>query len=129
MRLNRLYLSPAIILILTFTSILSGFNTLNAQQDSCVLVDMVTKNGDKGAEVCIEVRFYNFKDISAFQFSINYDPKVVEPTSIRNLNPALVGFGQTNVRIDLAKAAIISLWDDPNAQGQTLPDGSVLFEI
>ncbi|MGB4817622.1 MAG: gliding motility-associated C-terminal domain-containing protein [Saprospiraceae bacterium] len=129
MRLNRLYLYPSIILILNVTLLWFGSGTLNAQQDSCVLVDMVTKNGDKGAEVCIEVRLFNFKDISAFQFSVNYDPKVVVPSSIRNLNPTLVGFGQTNARIDTAKAAIICLWDDPNAQGQTLPDGSVLFEI
>lgn len=102
---------------------------LSAQMDTCVTVDMTTRAGQKGEEICIQVKIGNFKCISSFQFSIAYDPTVVEPVKIQNIYNNLVSFDINSINIDNSKKSLRVLWSDPNAAGITINGEFVLFEV
>ncbi len=90
---------------------------------------MITKNGNVGEEICIAITISNFKNINTAQFSINYNPTVVQAFEIRNITTQLLFFNINNIIIDQNKKAIRVSWDDANTVGQDLPDNTVLFEI
>ncbi len=96
--------------------------------DNCVHFDFETANGGKGDEVCIKVRVSNFKDITAFQFPLNFDPRVMIPTGTKNF-ASLVGWGPGGVNFDTLKGVARALWTEPNGLGDSLPDGTVLYEV
>ena len=83
-----------------------------------------------GDQVCVDVTVDNFTDILAAQFSVNYDPNILEYVSVGNfglsgLNQNVMGLpgGGTNA------GDITVAWTDPTLGGITVADGTVLFEI
>ncbi|MBK6700984.1 MAG: gliding motility-associated C-terminal domain-containing protein [Saprospiraceae bacterium] len=108
---------------------LFAHSAILSAQDTCVVLDLVTKSGGKGDTVCVEVRVYNFKNVLSFQFPINYNPNTIRPISVSNVNKSLLGFDDTKVRINKTTFDIRTQWDDVNGDGENLPDGAILFEI
>ncbi len=113
-------------LLLSFTQ---TFNSkLLAQQDSCIHLEFETSNGNAGDTVCVRIKVSNFKKIVAFQFPINYDPKVVTPIIKQNF-ANIVGFDENNVGFDFIRQAVRVSYYNPNDDTVNLNDNSILFEV
>ncbi len=81
---------------------------------------------DQGDEICLDVVAYNFDNILGLQYSISYDPSVLQFSSISNTNLAGLSpnsFGNPSAGV------ITSSWSDPNATGLSIDDGTVIFEV
>ncbi|MBX2927398.1 MAG: BspA family leucine-rich repeat surface protein [Saprospiraceae bacterium] len=93
-------------------------------------------NVSQGQQVCLDVTTSNFTDIVGMQFSINYNPALLQLVSVGNLGlpdltlannfglPIPGGFG------GLHPPGIITFaWTDPSISGVTLPDGTTIFQL
>ena len=82
-----------------------------------------------GTQVCVSFTCENFVGVAAAQFSLAFDPTVLDFTSIENVNwpGATAGgnFGTTGAD----QGEITFVWFDQNAVGVDVPDGTVLFEV
>ncbi len=83
--------------------------------------------GACGGTTCIEFTVQNFTTVGAMEFSLAYDPNVLQFNGFNNFAP-LPGFGSGNTNL-LLPGTIRVLWFDSNVENDTLPDGTVLFEI
>ena len=87
-------------------------------------------NGACGGTACIQFTVENFTTVGSMEFSLSYDPTVLQaifPEPFQNFAP-LPGFGSGNTNL-LSPGTLRVLWFDSNIQNDTLPDGTVLFEI
>lgn len=92
------------------------------------LVNIATMNADSGSTVCVPFTVSDFDGIASLQFSLAWDPAILQFTEVTNFNlPDLseAGFNTTNV----ANGQTAMAWFDNTAQGVTLTDGSTIFEI
>ncbi|MCI5081559.1 MAG: cohesin domain-containing protein [Saprospiraceae bacterium] len=83
-----------------------------------------------GGQACVEVSVENFTDILGLQFSINYDPSILEFVSVGNfgltgLNENLMGLPTGGTQ----EGQITVSWIDNSLAGVSLSDGTVLFEL
>jgi gliding motility-associated-like protein len=92
-----------------------------------VTFTMESGAGLPGETVCVDIIVDNFANILGTQFSINYDPAVLNLASITNFNPNMAGFGIGNFN-DLP-GEILLAWNDFNPMGSTLPNGAVMFTL
>jgi gliding motility-associated-like protein len=69
----------------------------------------------------------NFIDVGAMQFNLVYDPAVLQFDKVQNYAP-LMGFGSGNTNL-FAPGELRVVWFNGNIENETLPDGTVLFEI
>ncbi|MCB9267164.1 MAG: gliding motility-associated C-terminal domain-containing protein [Lewinellaceae bacterium] len=97
-----------------------------------VIFSAGTVNGAPGDTVCVEVRVDNLVDVTNAQFTLNWDPNILDFVEVTNLNttlPALDdGAFNTNPAVtDLGELPFA--WADFLGTSNTLPDGSVLFEV
>lgn len=81
-----------------------------------------------GQQVSINVTAYNFDTIAAFQYSMGWNPALLQYVSVTNLNPDLAltpaNFGTTMT----GQGQFSIAWDGPFT-GTTLPDGAVVFTL
>jgi len=80
-----------------------------------------------GGNTCIQFTVENFTTVGAMEFSLVYDPTVLQFDEIRNFAP-LPGFGEGNTNL-FAPGILRVLWFDSNVENDSLIDGTVLFEI
>ena len=88
-------------------------------------------SADAGAQVCVPVTVENFSSIISLQFTMEYDPSVLQLSSIQNLN--LVSLDQGDFNPDQAAGTITFSWaaesqSDLN-NGVNLADGTTIFEL
>lgn len=83
----------------------------------------------KGEDFCIDVTVDNFDEIVTLQFSLNWDPTVVELTSVEtfNLNHLSVGGNFNTLNSD--RGLITFVWIDLDVMGETLADGTTIFRL
>ncbi len=89
--------------------------------------------GSQGQQVCLPIRVSNFNQVAGLQFSLSYDPSVLQYVSVQNLglpglqsNDSNFGFpGAGNV--PLGRMSV--LWLDNTFAGVSLADGSIIFEV
>ena len=72
----------------------------------------------------ILVRVKNFKDMSGMQFTIRFDPTVMQWQAMGN-NPLGIETGNNHA----GEGSVTFLWVDPKNEIKTLDDGSVLMEL
>lgn len=76
----------------------------------------------------VDITTYNFNDIAGLQFSMGWDPAIIQYTSVSNFNPSLnlvqSNFGEAFVNMGQLGFG----WTGPFA-GTTLPDGALLFSL
>ena len=87
-------------------------------------------NANQGNQICLDVTTTNFVDILGLQFSLDYDPAVLQFVSVGNfnldgLNGNLFGLPPSGT----APGTITMSWLDNNLEGVTLPDNTILFEM
>ncbi len=88
-----------------------------------VLVDV--KVAAPGATACVPIRVAGFTDVSAFNFTLNYDENRLTFSGIQNagLSPFAAGAGYTDNGSELVVDVAA-----PGATTYTIPDDGVLFE-
>ena len=93
------------------------------------LVNIAPVTAEMGTAFCVPIIVTDFNGIASLQFSLNWDPTVLEFTGLGtafglpdlNANSFNIA-GAANGEIGIA-------WFDQAAQGITLADGSALFEV
>ncbi len=83
-----------------------------------------------GESFCMDVTADNFDDLVGFQFSLNWNPDVIQFTSITNINSNLFTFNMADFNTAGSNNGFITVdWDDPSCFGEILPDDAVLFTV
>lgn len=82
-----------------------------------------------GGQVCVQFTSQGFTDIAAAQFTLNFNPDVLEFSSIENINWPGVSQGGNFGTTTAGNGVITFVWFDQNAVGIDVPDGTVLFEV
>jgi gliding motility-associated-like protein len=105
---------------------------------SCGLVDTIempiifeteVTNGIPGDTVCVEFTVDNFVDVNSMQFSVNWDPAVLDFVEIQNTNSMLPGFNAALFSGGNPASGILTMaWFEPFGNLSSLPDGAILFE-
>jgi len=86
-------------------------------------------NAAKDQEVCIPISVTGFKSINAMQFSLGWDTSRIKFTKIQNF-AGLTSFDQSSFNLALTNSGkLVSVWFDPNTTGQTVADGTNIFEV
>lgn len=85
---------------------------------------------EAGEEFCIEVSVNNFDSLAIFSAALTWNPTIIEFTGIEGQSfPP----GSVNTNTNFANNGWLAIiWEDANfgnTGGQSLPDGSVLFEL
>ncbi|MBK9013854.1 MAG: hypothetical protein IPM82_07085 [Saprospiraceae bacterium] len=121
-----------IICLLAFFSLLLSQKSF-AQPTYCFSPEQVEVN--EGDNVCLDLKVINFTDIISTQFTITFDPDVLDYQSISNFNPLVPGldigdFGTTTADLGY----ITFIWSDGQPcqsaiTGVSLPDDQVLFTL
>ena len=117
----RRLITIAVIGVLSFVS-----NAAFAQQVTFTLTPATT-NTSQGSQVCLDVVVSNFTNIVSFQYSINYAAAVLDFDMVQNFN--LGGFTANNVGNPSAGNISVSWLASDVINGETVPDGTSIFEI
>lgn len=104
-----------------------GIAQVNVSVCQAVVFHMESAAGLPGDIVCVDVTVDNFSGILGSQFTIVFDPAILDLTSIENFNPSLSGLGIGNFNALVGE--ILFAWNDFNPSGSTLPDGSTIFTL
>jgi len=99
-------------------------------------LNLVASNttGNPGELVCVDVSVDGFDELIGMQFSMNWDPEILEfadviPTeNLRNLNVSDFGTPD-NVNIGPGRLTVSWAFLDPNDLGESLPDGTSIFQV
>jgi len=83
--------------------------------------------GACGSNTCVSFTVQNFNDIGAMDYTIVYDPAVIQFDEIKNY-ATLLGFGAGSTNL-VSPGLINVVWTNINAQDESLPNGTVLFEV
>ena len=79
--------------------------------------------------ICIPVEVTNFGVLTKVQFSLNWNPSVLNFVSV-NPTGNLAGLDINDFTLSLSNLGIISFtWNSPNPQGVTLTNGTAIFEL
>ncbi|MBM3884080.1 MAG: hypothetical protein FJ387_30970, partial [Verrucomicrobia bacterium] len=84
--------------------------------------------GPKGTEVSVAVTVRTFLEISAFQFSMHWDPAVAGFVGTEQYGLAGLAAGSFGTTQTGAGTLTVS-WDDPDGTGKSLADNSAVFAI
>ena len=84
----------------------------------------------QGDEVTVSVTAYGFSDMLGMQFSINWDPGILQFVSVGDFNlddlsPGLFGTPLNGT----APGVLTTSWLDNNLQGISVPDGTAIFNL
>ncbi len=109
-------------------TVLSNFSSVRGQD--CVLLETTGGRLERCNEICVDFKVSNFKDISSFQFSINWDPRVMRLTRIFQTSSPLPAYTISGNFLVLNGGGVIrTTWSDPNDEPKNLPDNTVLFTM
>lgn len=82
----------------------------------------------QGEEICIPVKAQDFKGIMSMQYTMKWDPKVLEFTNVKSFG--LPGLSGNNFGGVQAKEGLLAYsWFDQNVQGLTYNNGHLLYEV
>ncbi|MEZ4994093.1 MAG: cohesin domain-containing protein [Saprospiraceae bacterium] len=84
-------------------------------------------DGAQGTEICIDVTVQDFIDILGMQYTINYDPAVLEFKSVANTNLAGLTAGGNFGNPSPGKITVF--WFDQAVSGVTLADDTRIYTI
>ncbi|MFK7981582.1 MAG: cohesin domain-containing protein [Saprospiraceae bacterium] len=91
-------------------------------------INIATVNTPVGSTVCVPITVNDFDGIASLQFSLQWNPAVLQFNELSNFNLPELGTSNFNAT-QAANGQLAAAWSDGTAQGVTLADGSTLFEI
>ncbi|RME08553.1 MAG: hypothetical protein D6816_05440, partial [Bacteroidetes bacterium] len=81
-----------------------------------------------GANFCVDISVQDFTDIVSMQYTMGFDETQIEYTSVQSFN--LNGLNAGNIGTNQAGSGILTLsWLDPEVDGETLPNGTVIYQV
>lgn len=81
-----------------------------------------------GSPVCLNVQVSDFNQLLSMQYSVRWDPAMLDFKSVQNFQ--LGGLGPEDFGAHRAEEGILtSVWIDENLQGVTIPDGATIYQI
>lgn len=84
-------------------------------------------DGAQGEEVVVDISVQDFQNILSMQYTIAYDPSVLQFEEITNVN--LVGLSAAGNFGNPAPGQVTVSWSDPQATGVTLDDETVVYSL
>ena len=84
-------------------------------------------NGPCGGQACVRFTVENFVDVGTMEFSLVYNPAVLEFVEFTNFAP-LLAFGEGNTNM-VSPGLLRVLWINNNVENESLPNGTALFDI
>jgi len=86
------------------------------------------KKAKAGGEVCLPLRAQGFEKLLSNQYTIKWDPKVLEYKELKDF--ILPGLGMQNFGTNrVAKGIMPFVWIDNSLRGVSLPDDGTLYTI
>ncbi len=83
-----------------------------------------------GDEFFVECFVTGFTDVLTFQYSLNYNPNVIEFQSVDNTGSPLIGLVDGNFTTAAQETGSLPLiWTNGNGEGQTLPPNTAIFKL
>lgn len=96
-------------------------------------VTMSTVTVDSSQNASVDVTVAGFTNLAGVTFSINWDSLVLDYVNTTNFSTAPVALSINNIGPPgqgiIKKGQMTFSWDDPNATGRNLPNGTRLFTI
>lgn len=110
-------------------ALLAGLQVGAWAQPSFILSD---ESPDQGDNFCMDMTVEDFTNIVSFQFSISFDPAILDFDQVTNFN--LAGLNGASFDLTDADNGVITVsWEGesctPSAIGTTVPDGTRIFSI
>jgi gliding motility-associated-like protein len=84
----------------------------------------------QGEEVCVSLEVYDFAEVIGMQFTINYNPSMLDFTSIQNFT--LQGLTEGNFGTEdngQSPGTITFSWTDQDLTGESAANGTALFDV
>ncbi len=95
-----------------------------------VLFSSSTVNGAPGDTVCVEITVDNLVDVTNIQFTLEWDPAILDFIDVQNLSTGLPALDDGSFNTAQTGSGLLPFaWLDFLGSSNTLPDGSVLFEV
>lgn len=109
--------------------VLAGLQVSAWAQPSFILSD---ESPGQGENFCMDMTVEDFTNIVSFEFSISFDPAILDFDQVTNFN--LAGLNGASFDLTDADNGVITVkWEGelctPSAIGTTLPDGTQIFSI
>jgi PKD repeat protein len=100
----------------------------NQRYDATNCVELYIANDTvcAGSQFCVDVTVGEFVDIVSMQYSLFWDPSILQYQQTQAYN--LSGMVSSNFNY-IPQGTLQMAWFDPNAQGITLPDGTSIYQI
>ncbi|HFA47377.1 MAG TPA: T9SS type B sorting domain-containing protein [Bacteroidetes bacterium] len=93
-----------------------------------LIVAAPTVSAAIGSNICLEITVQNFNNILSMQYSMHFDPAVLQFTGVQGLN--LPGFVNANIGTNNAGSGDLTIsWSDPNVTGVTVADNTVIYQV
>ncbi|MCB0644055.1 MAG: hypothetical protein KDC44_20560, partial [Phaeodactylibacter sp.] len=104
--------------------------SINCFDPSAFTIDIPDASICPGDDFCLDLTVANFDDLVKTNYSSNWNPNVIDLTSITNLTTDLFNFNMTNINQAGASNGFITVtWNDPTCFGSTLNDAEVLMTL
>ena len=114
--------------ILLYFALLLWFVVPVSAQPTIFTPDMTV---DEGTTIEVDVKVNDFESVQSMQFSVNWDPTVLQFDSLSNLNalPDYSVGANFNIANAIQEGKLTTLWLDNMLLGLTLDDSTTLFSI
>ena len=81
-----------------------------------------------GDNFCLDISVQDFTDIVSMQYTMGFDETQIEYSSVQSFN--LNGLNAGSIGTNQAASGILTLsWLDPEVDGETLPNGTVIYQV
>lgn len=109
-------------------ALIFSVSSANAQQGPTFTVTPTDSTVDPGDNFSVDVTTTNFDNLVSFQFSMGWDPNILQLDSVTNLSGMLPGFTSNRLNTGVP-GQLAAQWDDSNFAPTDVPDGSVIFTL
>ena len=93
-----------------------------------VTINVPDVNANSGEQICLDFSLLDFEDIISMQYTIAWDPAVLEFVQVDGFN--LPGISSDNFNLLPSQDALVFTWNDPFAQeGTTVADGTFYTQV
>ena len=104
--------------------------SINCFDPAAFTLDIPDASICPGEDFCLDVTVANFDDLVETNYTIAWNPGVIDLTSVSNLNTDLFNFNLTSLDQSGASNGFITVdWNDPTCQGDNLNDADVLMTL
>ena len=85
-------------------------------------------NAMPGENICVDLTVENFTNIATAQFTMTWDPNVLQYTNVGGFNPSVPDLSGSLFNPD-APGVLTFSWADFSFNGVTLSDGETFFQV